>query len=78
MLVLNIRNDGSGDEATGNYDYNVMINYNIVANGRIEGHQRNYGWKALIIELAKNLAREMVEENNTKITGDTQEPHNSQ
>lgn len=60
MLVLNMRNDGSGDEETGNYDYSVMINYEIIANGRTEGHKRAYGWKGLIIKLATDLAKEMA------------------
>jgi len=67
MLVLNIRNDGSGDEEKGNYDYSVTVNYNIIASGRIEGHERGYGWKALIIKLATALAKEMVDEGNKTI-----------
>ena len=62
MLIVKIKNDGTGTEEVGNYDYSVNINYETVGSGRIEGYERGYGWKVLIIKLAEQLAREMVEE----------------
>lgn len=51
MLIIRIHNDGTGDTATGNYDYSVSVNTRIIAEGRIEGHCRADGWKTLVQKL---------------------------
>ena len=51
MLTINIHNDGTGDEKTGNYDYQVRVNQEVIAEGRIEKHNRKAGWMALVYSM---------------------------
>ena len=55
MLTIKILNDGTGDEAVGNYDYQVWVNAETIAKGRVEGHKRLTGWQGLVQDLAKRL-----------------------
>jgi len=55
MLILKIHNDGTGDKLIGNYNYSVFINYDKIAEGRVENHNRLLGWEELIKKLAKEL-----------------------
>jgi len=55
MLTLKIHNDSTGDEITGNYNYSVFVNYEKIAEGRVENHNRLSGWEGLIRQLAKEL-----------------------
>ena len=61
MLVINIHNDSTGTDEIGNYNYTVKINYEIISSGRIEGHERLHGWEALVIEMAKQIAKGLIE-----------------
>ncbi|MHA2085777.1 MAG: hypothetical protein ACXABD_18695 [Candidatus Thorarchaeota archaeon] len=51
MLALFIQNDGSGNELIGNYKYKVMVNEEVIAEGVVLGHTRQWGWKALVYHL---------------------------
>jgi len=55
MLILKIHNDSTGDKLIGNYNYSVFVNYDKIAEGRIENHNRLNGWEGLIQKLAKEL-----------------------
>ena len=48
MLTIKFRNDGTGDEETGNYDVSVLVNEHLIARERVEGHKRADGWRALL------------------------------
>jgi hypothetical protein len=54
MLLILVHNDGTGSEETGNYDYEVRINNEVIERGRIQGHNRKDGWRALIKEIANH------------------------
>lgn len=55
MLVIKVKNDGTGDAEVGHYRYEVRINTRSIAVGRIRNHTRQWGWKSLIYRL---LAKE--------------------
>ena len=55
MLTLKIHNDGTGNKLKGNYDYSVFVNYEKIAEGRVENHNRLSGWEGLICQLADEL-----------------------
>lgn len=48
MLIVHIKNDGTGDELAGNYDYKVYVNDQLISVGRVEGHRRSAGWRELV------------------------------
>ena len=48
MLIIKIHNDGTGTNKSANYNYGVYVNSWRIAHGRIEGHNRNDGWEALV------------------------------
>jgi hypothetical protein len=54
MLHIKIINDGTGDVRVGNYDYEVLINNEVIAKGRIEAHDRADQWPSLIRKLLQN------------------------
>lgn len=54
MLIITLHNDGTGDVRTGNYDYVVRVNDNVLERGHIEGHLRGQGWQQLVSMLLKN------------------------
>ena len=54
MLIITLHNDGTGDVRTGNYDYVVRVNDNVLERGHIEGHMRGQGWQQLVSMLLKN------------------------
>lgn len=47
-LILVFHNDSTGADKAANYNVDVMVNTRIIARGRVEGHPRNEGWKALV------------------------------
>lgn len=51
MLAIIFTNDDTGDDVTGNYDFEVYINLRKIAGGRIEAHHRPSGWQDLIEQL---------------------------
>lgn len=55
MLAVIFVNDSTGDMDNGNYNYRVMVNKDVIAVGRVEGHNRNTGWQGLIKKLAKQI-----------------------
>ena len=56
MLLIKIVNDGTGDVHTGHYDYQVFVNREIIARGRIENHDRLAGgWRGLVRLLADKV-----------------------
>lgn len=59
MLIIKIHNDGSGNNDSANYDYTVFVNKKIIAEGRIERHNRNDGWKKLVARLAEERTTEI-------------------
>lgn len=54
MLIITLHNDGTGDVRTGNYDYVVRVNDNVLERGHIEGHLREQGWQQLVSMMLKN------------------------
>lgn len=48
MLIVLVHNDGTGTEESANYDYEVRINHDVIAHGRIPDHNRKDGWQALL------------------------------
>lgn len=51
MLIIEITNDGTGDVHIGYYDYKVKVNKEVIAQGRVEAHDRSYGWQTLVRRL---------------------------
>lgn len=57
MLIVLIHNDDTGTPITGNYDYTVRINADVIATGHIDGHDRRDGAAKLISMVAEDMAR---------------------
>ena len=53
ILIILFRNDGTGDQKTGNYEVTVRVNQLELHRARIEGHKRADGWRALVRMLAE-------------------------
>ena len=53
MLRLAILNDGLGTDENASYEYRVYVNYELIDEGRVEGHNRKDGWRALVGMIAK-------------------------
>ena len=51
-LIVILQNDGTGDDDTGHYDYEVRINSRVLVRGRIEDHRRADGWAPLVEKVA--------------------------
>ncbi len=51
MLTITIINDSTGTDDAANYHYEIAINWIIVGEGRIKGHNRADGWRALVREM---------------------------
>ena len=55
-LILCFHNDATGNEASANYDVEVVVGdgtrtgSRTIARGRIEGHNRKDGWERLVME----------------------------
>lgn len=54
MLLIKIVNDGTGDVRIGNYNYEVLVNEEVIAKGRIEAHDRSERWPSLLRKLLQN------------------------
>jgi hypothetical protein len=52
MLTIRLRNDGTGSNDHANYDAVVRVNERVIWQGRVEGHDRDQGWPALLRQLA--------------------------
>lgn len=53
MLIIKIRNDGTGTNQIGNYYWTALINgWKVIGQGRIENFERERGWKELLKEIA--------------------------
>ena len=61
MLIITIHNDSSGDIKTGNYNYKVFINKELLEEGRIEKHNRSLGYQELISRVAKETKKKQKE-----------------
>ena len=48
MLIILFRNDGTGDQETGNYEVTVRVNQFELERTRVEGHRRADGWRELV------------------------------
>ena len=48
MLTIHFVNDGTGDQETGNYDVTVVVNGQVIAKDRVQGHKRARGWSDLV------------------------------
>ena len=51
-LIIEVVNDETGAPGLGNYDYTVRIADKVVETGRLEKHERKFGWASLLVELA--------------------------
>ena len=60
MLTLTFHNDGTGTVEVGNYDVVVIVNRQVVAKERVEGHKRAEGWRGLVLDLATRICDGMV------------------
>lgn len=62
MLHIHLHNNGTSDTPeTGNYDYQVFINYTQVGEGKILNHKRG-DWRDLIIQWGEELEKEREKE----------------
>lgn len=57
MLIVRIHNDGTAGPGQGNYDVEVLVTRSStelmqIASGRVEGHERALGWRALLHDVA--------------------------
>lgn len=57
MLTIEITNDGTGTNATGNYDYRALVGGRVIAEGRVERHSRASGWPELVRRVAEDGER---------------------
>jgi hypothetical protein len=51
-LIIVITNDATGTEDSANYDWRVQVNREVIARGRVEGHDRAHGWRPLLRRVA--------------------------
>jgi hypothetical protein len=51
MLIINVTNDGTGNDKIGHYDYEVLINTTVISKGKLEAHDRSQNWRDLIRKL---------------------------
>lgn len=70
MLLIEIKNDGTGKRGFGNYDWRVLVTESPtklveLAKGRVEDHPRHHGWGILARRVAdaayKADQREIIE-----------------
>jgi hypothetical protein len=52
VLTVRLHNDGTGSNASANYDATVRVNDKLIWQGRVEGHDRDSGWPTLLRQLA--------------------------
>jgi hypothetical protein len=52
VLLITCHNDLTGRDPLGNYDIVVRVNTKVIWTGRVEGHNRDDGWVALIKQIA--------------------------
>lgn len=52
MLIVRIRNDGTGPDEASNYNYEVYVNNFKIDEGRIESHDRRKEWMSLVSRVA--------------------------
>lgn len=55
MLRILIHNDRTGTDTSANYDWTVDVNGQVIAKGRVEGHNRWKGWVDLLRMLLSSL-----------------------
>jgi len=58
VLTITILNDQTGTVEIGNYTNRVVVNRDVIAEGRIDGHKRELGWVSLVADV---LCKEDVE-----------------
>ena len=62
MIIIEIINDGTGDERIGNYDFKVRIGGllagHVIAKGRVENHRRRLGWRSLVKKVVRQAGRQ--------------------
>jgi len=51
MLIIKIQNDSTGTNKSANYRYQVLVNQTVIESGEIRGHNRDDGWRKLVIQL---------------------------
>jgi hypothetical protein len=66
MLIILVHNDGTGTEEIADYNYEVRINHDVIAHGRILDHNRKDGWQALIREIADQHQAPIVSDQKKK------------
>lgn len=62
MLIVEIQNDGTGPQASANYNVRVRANLEVLKEFRVEGHNRADGWQKLL-EMVAQRAQEAQEDN---------------
>lgn len=53
MLAVRIFNTNEGTNEHAHYRYTVHVNDKEIAHGSLDGHNRLYGWAALVIAIAE-------------------------
>ena len=53
MLIIEVHNDGTGNDSSANYNVRVKVNLEPIAKFRVEGHNRKDGWKKLLQKVAE-------------------------
>ena len=70
MLIITFLNDGTGDEIEGNYQWKVLMNRQVLAEGVIKSHNRISGWVGLVKYFAKALEGEVKKRDFTIVRRD--------
>jgi hypothetical protein len=51
VLILEIANELTHTDNSANYSYVVKVNSQTISYGKVFGHQREHGWKALVLKV---------------------------
>lgn len=62
MLTITFQNDGTGNQQIGNYDVRVELNGTVYDEARVEGHERERGWRGLLGELVYTYRQSELEQ----------------
>ena len=60
MLILHIRNTTGG--SVSDYEYEVLVNTEVIAQGKVKGHTRADGWAELVRKVIEPYLRKERDE----------------
>ena len=55
-LILIFHNDSTGPDTAANYTVTVQVNSRVIAEGRVEGHDRSHSWPVLVQKFLDDAA----------------------